>query len=267
MFHPTLTGLPSRDHSTSISTTSLSSQTPELEMEYDSEGPLLNLLLLVGGKSSSMGTRKELLPFPDGRPALEHALETLRSAVPSASTIYISLHDESQLEGIEPLLKGIVARARAAEDAEHEEREEHDHNLHPFPELKPIFDNREEDIGPAAGLLAARSIHPDAKWLVLSCDCPFLPPAALQQLILEHQPPVTCFVNESRVEEPLIGIWDEQALEKLKENVGEGRNSLKSVVRELKGRLVKPLREVWITSIYTREEWDAAMASVTSRDK
>jgi molybdopterin-guanine dinucleotide biosynthesis protein A len=81
-----------------------------------------------------------------------------------------------------------------------------------------------------------------------------LPPAALQQLILEDQPPVTCFVNESRVEEPLIGIWDELALEKLKRSVGEGRSSLREVVRELKGRLVKPLREVWITNINIREE-------------
>jgi len=251
VFHPTSTALPRRDRSTLVSTTSLSSQTPELEMEYDSEGPPLKLLLLIGGNAFRIGTRKELLPFADGRPGLEHALETLHSAVPSASTIYISLHDKSQLEGIEPFLKDIVARARVAEDAEHEE---HDHHLHSFPELKPIFDNQEEDIGLAAGLLAARSIHPDSKWLVLSCDYPFLPPAALQQLILEYQPPVTCFVNESRVEEPLIGIWDELALERLKRSVGEGRSSLREVVRELKGRLVKPLREVWITNINTREE-------------
>jgi hypothetical protein len=107
-------------------------------MDYDSEGPPLKLLLLIGGNASRRGTRKELLPFADGRPALELGLETLHSAVPSASTIYISLHDKSQLEGIEPFLKDIVARARVAEDAEHEE---HDHHLHSFPELKPIFDN------------------------------------------------------------------------------------------------------------------------------
>jgi molybdopterin-guanine dinucleotide biosynthesis protein A len=220
-------------------------------MEYDSEGPLLNLLVLIGGKSSRMGTREELLSFQDGRPALEHALETLHGAVPSASTIYIYLHNESQLDGIETQLKDIVARARAAEDAE---PEEHDHHQHPFPELKPIFDRRDEDMGPAAGLLAAHSIHPAEKWLVIACDYPLLSPAAFQQLILEYQPPLTCFVNESGIAQPLIGIWDEQALEKLKENVGQGENGLESVVMEMEAKLVKPLREIWIMGANTREE-------------
>jgi hypothetical protein len=90
-------------------------------MEYEAGGPLLKVLLLIRGESSCMGSRRELLRFPDGRLAIEHALETLHSAVPSASTIYISLHDESQLENIETSLKDIAVWARASEDAERDE--------------------------------------------------------------------------------------------------------------------------------------------------
>jgi molybdopterin-guanine dinucleotide biosynthesis protein A len=231
-------------------------------MEYDAGGPLLKVLLLIRGESFCMGSRRELPRFPDGRLAIEHALETLHSAVPSASTIYISLHDESQLGSIEASLKDIAVRARASEDAE---RGELDHHLHNFPELKPVFDEQEEDIGAASGLLAAHSIHPDAKWLVLACDYPLLPPPALKQLILEYQNPVTCFVNESGFAEPLISIWDSEALEKLKLNVKSGRYGLGGIVEEMNGRLIKPLRAQWITYANTEEAWAEAMAVMVSR--
>lgn len=192
---------------------------------------------------------------------IEHALQTLHSAVPSASTIYISFHNQIQFNDVESLLKDVVARARAAEDAE---QVEHDHH-HAFPQLKPIFDEQEEDIGSAAGLLAAHSLHPDTKWLVLSCEYPFLPPPALQQLILEYQSPVTCFVNEAGLAKPLVAIWDSEALEKLREGVKSGKSELNGVVEEMNGRLIRPLREQWITRADTKEEWDEAMAVLASK--
>jgi molybdopterin-guanine dinucleotide biosynthesis protein A len=58
-------------------------------------------LLCIGGQSSRMGSRKELLRFPDGLLAFEHASITIHDAMPTADTICISLQDESQLEGIQ----------------------------------------------------------------------------------------------------------------------------------------------------------------------
>lgn len=191
---------------------------------------------------------------------LEHALETLHSAVPSASTIYISLHDEIQLENIETTLKEIAERTAAEA-----EPTEHDHHHHAFPELKPIFDQQGEDIGPAGGLLAAHSINLEAKWLVLACDYPLLPPSGLQQLILEYQAPVTCFKNESGSADPLIAIWGPEALEGLKERVHNETSDLDGIVEAMKGKSVNPLREQWITRAQTREEWDAAMGVLAWR--
>ncbi|KAE9363742.1 hypothetical protein N431DRAFT_431942 [Stipitochalara longipes BDJ] len=235
-------------------------------MEYDAKGPLLKVLLLIGDGSSRIGTLTELPRFPDGRLALEHVLETLHSAVPSASTIYLSVYDETQLKGIETVLKDIVARAGAVNKVEHHEHEhDHEHHHPSFPELKPIVDAQEEDIGPAAGLITAHSLYPDAKWLIFACNYPLLPPPALQQLILEYQSPVTCFVNEGGLLEPLIAIWDSEALQMLNENVKNGKFGLDGVVKGVKGRLVKPLREQWITCAKTRKEWDEAMTILASR--
>src|SRR6266536_2366419 len=230
------------------------SSTPH-KMEFEAGGPVLKPLLLIGGQSSRMGTRKELLHFPDGQLAFERALGTLHSAIPSASTIYISLHDESQTEGIKSRLNDssqIFKSSKLNPDLQENS----------VPKLEPIFDDQTEDIGPAAGLLAAHARFPDVKWLVLGCDYPLLPPSALQQLILEFQTPVTCFVNESGFVEPLIAIWDSEALEKLKENVSNGRYGLNDVSKQVGGKMVKPLREEWITGTNTRQEWDEAMGVV-----
>lgn len=96
--------------------------------------------------------------------------------------------------------------------------------------------------------------------MVLGCDYPLLPPSALQQLVLEYQDPVTCFVNEEGFTESLIGIWGPEALAKLGNNVEGGRSRLNGVVKEVGGKIVRPLREGWITGTNTKEEWEKAMA-------
>ncbi len=42
--------------------------------------------------------------------------------------------------------------------------------------------------GPIVGIRSALAAHPDAAWLVLACDLPFLSDAALEQLLAERDP-------------------------------------------------------------------------------
>jgi molybdopterin-guanine dinucleotide biosynthesis protein A len=149
-----------------------------------------------------------------------------------------------------------------AEPDSHEQNHEH-----PFPALNPILDiQKYGDIGPAGGLLAAHATHPCATLLVVGCDYPLLPPSALQQLILEYEPPLTCFVNSEGFTEPLIALWSPEALDVLERNVKEGRSGLNGVVGMMEGvKLVKPLRETWIMGCNTRHEWDKAMRVLKER--
>ncbi|KAF8857912.1 hypothetical protein BDZ45DRAFT_743918 [Acephala macrosclerotiorum] len=105
----------------------------------------------------------------------------------------------------------------------------------------------------------AHTLDPESKWLVLGFDYPLLPASALQQLILEYEDPVTCFVNREEFAEPLIGIWSPNALRKLGENVEVGRSGLGTVVKEVGGKMVRPLREGWIKGTNTREEWEEVL--------
>ncbi|KAF4624204.1 hypothetical protein G7Y89_g13970 [Cudoniella acicularis] len=235
-------------------------------MEYNSSGPILKPLLLIEGNSSEIGGRsKEVLPLPDGRLAFEAALGTLHDVLPSARTIYISVRDEAQFQVLESRWKETRSKNTgnsAGEDFGHD----HDHKHVAHPEIEPIFDHQETNTGPATGLLAAHAAFPDYTWLCLSCDYPTLPPSALQQLLLEFQPTVTCFVSQNGFAEPLVGIWDSDALRKLKENVSAGESGLDTVIKGLGGKMISPLREEWIMGTNTKEEWEQAMEILRSRE-
>jgi molybdopterin-guanine dinucleotide biosynthesis protein A len=158
-------------------------------------------LLCIGGQSSRMGTRKELLQFPDGLLAFEHALITIYNALPTTSTVYISLRDESQLKGIQFRLSASTRPSSNTPELAQAKGDEHHHSSG-FPALETIFDDPNHgDIGPAAGLLAAHAIRPTSTLLVLGCDYPLLPPAALQQLILEYEPPPDMLHERGRFHE------------------------------------------------------------------
>ena len=229
-------------------------------MEYGSNGPVINLLLLLNGRPSFAGADAALQPFPDGFLAFEHALQTLHSAVPSADTVYISLQHESQkskiqfrLDDPDPLFPS------------HDHADDGPTSPHRTPRLEIISNQTgsgNSSNSPLNGLLAAHAINPDAKWLVQSCEFPLLPPPALQQLVLEYRDPVTCFVGENGVPEPLLGIWGSEALESLRAHEGGedvDEEGLRRAVEELQGTLVKPLREEWIVKPETEEEWEQTM--------
>lgn len=99
-----------------------------------------------------------------------------------------------------------------------------------FPQLLDTID----DIGPAAGLLAAHAHAPEAAWLVLACDLPLLNPAVLQALIAARRPHGSAVAFASAQDgqpEPLCAIWEPVALQALQHQVGQGHYGLRSVLR------------------------------------
>ncbi|KAK0102091.1 hypothetical protein ONS96_006054 [Cadophora gregata f. sp. sojae] len=218
-------------------------------MEYDANGPVLNLLLMLGEQLSLAGVDAAFLPFPDGLLAFEHALQTLHSAVPSADTIYISLKDEGQKSKLQLRLDNP---SPLFPSQDHSDDNHHSHHQTPKLEIIPeqARQARSGDVHLDA-LFAVHKICPDAKWLALGCDFPLLPPSALQQLVLEYRDPVTCFMKENGAAEPFLGIWASEALGHLHTHVESkpcDENVLRVVFEDLQGNLVKPLREKWIVT-------------------
>ncbi|KAJ4985438.1 molybdenum cofactor biosynthesis protein C [Stagonosporopsis vannaccii] len=131
-------------------------------------------------------------------------------------------------------------------------------------ELVTIPDAKTHSIGPAAGLLAAHQLDPDATWLIVACDFPLLEPAALHQLEETFEEPVTCFVNKDGFSEPLLAIWSPRALQILSKNVDNGRSGPSYTVKRLSGKLVVPTEDSWILNTNTPGEWEDARMRIRS---
>jgi hypothetical protein len=123
--------------------------------------------------------RDELLPFPDSKLALDHALETLHCAVLIVRTIYISLREENQLEALR--LRTNPSGPQSIPSNPHSD-DDHNHEHPPFPSIQSILEDTEHhNIGLAAALFAAPACKPTATFLVLGLTYPLLPSSALLQ--------------------------------------------------------------------------------------
>lgn len=140
----------------------------------------LNPLLLAGGLSSRMGSRKELLRFQNNESMCVQLLNLLRNACPESNTVYLSLRHPSAVG--ELIRNGDGAFQTAGDGALLVT------GTRPLT-VRLIFDNERRptlndeqelgDIGPASGLMAAYSTDPTATWLVVACDFPLLSPKTL----------------------------------------------------------------------------------------
>lgn len=65
--------------------------------------------------------------------------------------------------------------------------------------------------GPLAGILAAQAAHPEAAWLIVACDLPFLDAAVLRHLVAHRDPRALATAFRSAhdgLPEPLCAIWE-----------------------------------------------------------
>ncbi|NBU26001.1 MAG: molybdenum cofactor biosynthesis protein MoaAD [Gammaproteobacteria bacterium] len=151
----------------------------------------LHGLLLAGGRSTRMGRDKATLEY-HGRSQLETAWALL---APRVGRCFLSVRPDQ-----------VDDPARAG---------------HP-----QIVDGP-EGVGPAAGLLAAQRAHPQAAWLVLACDLPFLDGATLDRLLAARDPakPATAFRSaHDGLPEPLCAVYEPSAAAPFARYVAEGRS-------------------------------------------
>lgn len=208
-------------------------------------------LLLAGGQSSRMGTRKELLCLPDGTPLFIHMVTILHQALPESGLIYLSLRDRSKLEDL--LIPKTVSQ--------HSDDRIIVHSEHGPVPVQVLFDEDlarcdHGEMGPATGLLRAHESSVNYSWLVVACDYPHLCAEGLSQLLQEYSGSLTVFRNLDGFSEPLLGVWPSEALDALQVNVANGITGPSSVVRQLKGHLVRPESDKWLTNVNTPEEWE-----------
>lgn len=185
-------------------------------------------LVLAGGRSTRMGRDKAALEY-EGRAQLERAHDLLEKLVARA---FVSVRAD---QADDPL------RSRYAR----------------------IVDTGDVE-GPSAGISAAQQAHPDAAWLVLACDLPWLDIATLQQLIARRDPTRLATAFRSRhdgLPEPLCAIYEPAATVALREFLATGRNCPRKMLINSDTLLLDQSDTRALDNVNTPQELAAALAA------
>jgi molybdopterin-guanine dinucleotide biosynthesis protein A len=185
-------------------------------------------LVLAGGSSSRMQRDKATLEY-HGKSQLERAVELAAKYV---SEVFVSV------------------RAGQAAD--------------PSRARYPLIVDSVPGEGPIVGIRSALAAHPEAAWLVLACDLPFLSDAALEQLLAERDPAANATAFRSAhdgLPEPLCAIWEPKSATQLAAyQAGDGRCPRKYLVRH-GARILEPRDRRALENINTPDEYRQALRS------
>ncbi len=189
--------------------------------------PTLKSLILVGGKSTRMGTDKAFLDY-HGKPQYAILADILRGL---DIETYISCREEQATQFID--------------------------------NHKVITDTFLE-LGPFGAILSAFRENPNTAWLVLACDLPLLDADTLQYLIANRNPHLTAtsFKSPESKEgfpEPLIAIWEPRAYPTLLQFLAQGISCPRKVLINSDIELLTPPIETALMNVNTFEERNALL--------
>jgi len=192
-------------------------------------------LVLAGGKSTRMQRDKASLSYRDGKTQLEWAMGLVAS------------HAERAFVSVRPDQNDPV-RARYAQ----------------------IVDTQ-EGLGPIAGILAAQARHPEAAWLVVACDLPFIDDSTLEYLLAERDPArqATAFRSghfgnpkHNGLPEPLCAIYEPASREAILAHIASGKDCPRKFLINADTKLLDQPNPRALDNVNTPEEYGSAMASL-----
>ncbi|MDP8983468.1 MAG: NTP transferase domain-containing protein [Pseudomonadota bacterium] len=132
---------------------------------------------------------------------------------------------------------------------------------------KPLIVDSVAGAGPIVGIRSALAAHPEAAWLVLACDLPFLSDAALARLLAERDPSMlaTAYVSaHDGLPEPLCAVWEPAAGPALAAYQSGGGPCPRKFLRSHPTRLLEPHDRRALDNINTPEEYSTARGALES---
>lgn len=187
--------------------------------EIHHETPVLNGLVLVGGKSERMGTDKSSLEY-FGTNQREHLYNLLQKNI--AGEVYIS--------------------SRKEQDFNHQN----------------IIPDTFVGLGPIGGICSAFMQHPNNAFLVVATDLPFVDKKLLQLLISKRNPAkiATTFIGKNNpFPEPLITIWEPKSYPIILQYLSMGYSCPRKVLINSDVELIS-IDEDYLRNINTPEEFE-----------
>lgn len=191
--------------------------------------PVLGLVL-AGGRSTRMRRDKAALEY-HGRSQLAQAFDTLSRVVDAA---FVSVRAD-QVD--EPTRRG-------------------------FPQ---VVDLQGSPPGPLAGILSALAARPDAAWLVLACDLPWLDEPTLRALLAARDSSAVATAFRSvhdGLPEPLCAIWEPASAAALRAFAATGRNCPRKFLIQAGAPLVAPPSPRALDNVNSTDEYWTAMSEL-----
>jgi len=184
--------------------------------------PVLNGLVLAGGKSQRMGFDKGHVNW-HGKPQRYHMADMLK---PFCNEVFISCR---------PGQHGEV-------DAQ-------------YPVLVDTFTG----LGPFGAILSAFREKPDSAWLVIACDLPLMDEATLRNLVAWRNSSSTATAYHSPVTdfpEPLIAIWEPKSYPILLSFLAQGYSCPRKVLINTEINLLNAPDPEALTNVNTPEDME-----------
>jgi molybdenum cofactor guanylyltransferase len=197
-----------------------------MSTSYPETTPALYGLVLAGGRSKRMQRDKAALRY-EGRAQLERAMELLK---PHVARAFVSVREDQA---------GDPLRARFAQ----------------------IVDTQESS-GPIAGIIAAQARHPQAAWLVLACDLPYLDTATLEHLVESRRPDRLATAYRSShdgLPEPLCAIYEPSSRAAISAYVASGRDCPRKFLLQSEIALLSPLNPRALDNVNNPDEYGSAL--------
>ncbi|MBX9724809.1 MAG: molybdenum cofactor guanylyltransferase [Candidatus Obscuribacterales bacterium] len=178
--------------------------------------------ILSGGYSSRMGQPKDRILLADGRPMIQHVLDTLLSVcnevIVSGPEIPVELNEDERVQFIKDNFPGK---------------------------------------GPLAGIEAILSTGKARGYLIVACDQPLLKEELLRALVPNDRD-VPCFfdLSESGYIQPFPGYYPVSWLPDIRDSLRRNRRAIKSLIADSDVILkdIDPNLKKYIRSINTQED-------------
>jgi len=186
----------------------------------------INALILIGGKSTRMGTDKSQLVYYN-QPQRKHLFNLLIEILPKEN-IYFSVRDQEQVN-----------------------------------EQKIIVD-KYPNLGPFGAIYAAFEQDNSKPWLILAVDIPFINIDVLNLLINNRNTSkiATTFQGKNKnYPEPLITIWEPKVIPLLKENLKLKNYSLVNLLLQNEVEII-PIKKGLLKNVNTKEAYKKILQKI-----
>ena len=221
----------SEQNYTTTNSNNLTDIVAHIEALLTAHTPKLNGLVLVGGKSTRMQQDKSQIIIRDSKPQFEY-LSNLLSQY--CHEVFVSVRDKNQM-------------------AEYQ---------------IPAITDKFVGLGPYGGILSALQYDPNAAWLVVAVDLPFLDDTAIQNLVDKRNlsKMATCYIDrKSEFPEPLITIWEPRSYPVLLNFLSKGYSCPRKALINSDVEILQERDEKILTNVNDQAEL-AKVKSILNQD-